>query len=120
MRVLRSKQKKQRRHQAQTFVEYTVLIGIVTGLLIAMSTMIRRGTQEMVKVVSDQIGNQLMADQSSDPEAGRLINTASDVFVDRDTKTQQRLDVVTYNFYRDITQINTTTITNSGFQPNPE
>lgn len=121
MRVLRSKSKKQRRRQqAQTFVEYTVLIGLVTGILIAMSTMIRRGTQEMVKVVSDQIGNQLLADQSPDPEAGRLLSAVSDVLVDRDTKTQQRLNVVTYNFYRDFTHTRSTTISNSGFQPSPD
>ena len=120
MRVLKLKRKKQRKQQAQTFVEYTVLIGVVTGILIAMSTMIRRGTQEMVKVVSDQIGNQMLADQNPDPQAGRLLNAISQTTVDRDMKTQQRLDIVTYNFYRDITHTGSTTVLNAGFRPTPE
>jgi len=109
-----------RRHSAQTFVEYTMLIGVVSALLIAMSTMVRRGVQEMVKVVSDQIGNQELADQNPDPQAGRLINILSDTFVDTDTKTQQRLDVITYNYHRDFTRTRSTTISNTGFRENPE
>jgi len=97
-----------------------MLIGVVSALLIAMSTMVRRGVQEMVKVVSDQIGNQELADQNPDPQAGRLINILSDTFVDTDTKTQQRLDVITYNYHRDFTRTRSTTISNTGFRENPE
>lgn len=52
--------------KAQIFLEYVMVIGAVVLIMFAMSTMLRRGTQGMVKVVADQIGDQINAEQKFD------------------------------------------------------
>ena len=64
---------KNRIQRAQTFVEYIVLIGVVTSLVVAMSPMVRRGAQSMVKLVADQVGVQREGDQQGG-ERGYLVN----------------------------------------------
>lgn len=49
--------------KAQTFLEYSAVLGIVTALLFAMNPLIKRTTQGMLKVVIDQVGIQENADQ---------------------------------------------------------
>jgi len=84
-----------RSHKAQTFIEYVLLFGVVTGLLIAMSPMIRRFSQAMIKVTADQIGNQRLSDQKGG-ESGYLIN----VYIKSDDEAyagrEDRLGVTTY------------------------
>lgn len=48
---------------AQIFLEYVLVVGAVVMVLFAMSTLIKRGAQGMIKVVADQIGNQVNAEQ---------------------------------------------------------
>ena len=62
---MRSRGKRYCRDSAQTFVEYTILLGIVVTVLLAMSPMLKRGSQGLVKTVADQIGNQQAADQEA-------------------------------------------------------
>ena len=50
----------------QTFIEYLMLIGVITGLLVAMSPLVRRFTQGMVKITADQVGNHYFSDQRQD------------------------------------------------------
>ena len=52
-----------RSRSGQTVVEYILLIGIVTVALTVMGPFFKRGLQSMVKVTSDQIGDQKNADQ---------------------------------------------------------
>ena len=47
----------------QIFLEYVIVIGAVVLIMFAMSTLIKRGTQGMVKVVADQVGSQINAEQ---------------------------------------------------------
>ena len=61
-----------RSRSGQTVVEYILLIGIVTVALTVMGPFFKRGLQSMVKVTSDQIGDQRNADQdivARDPAA---------------------------------------------------
>ena len=51
-------------NQAQIFLEYTIISGIVIMILLSMNTMIKRGIQGMVKSVADQIGLQINAEQN--------------------------------------------------------
>ena len=55
-----------RNQKAQIFLEYVIVIGSVILVIFAMSTLVKRGTQGMIKVVADQIGNQAEADQDFD------------------------------------------------------
>lgn len=47
----------------QSILEYIILIGIITISLYYMGPAIKRGTQSLVKVAADQIGNQAASDQ---------------------------------------------------------
>jgi len=49
--------------RGQSMLEYTIIVGIVTVVLYYMGTGIKRGMQSLVKVTSDQVGNQQNADQ---------------------------------------------------------
>jgi len=53
--------------KGQTVIEYIVLIGIITVALFYMGPLFKRGVQSLVKVTSDQIGNQEDADQEIAP-----------------------------------------------------
>lgn len=50
------------RRRGQTFVEYTLMIGIAIAVMLAVAPMIKRGTQGMVKVVADELGVQQNAE----------------------------------------------------------
>ncbi len=69
----------------QTIIEYIVLIGIITVALFYMGPLFKRGVQTLVKVTSDQIGNQQNADQdfvnADDPGAtgGYLVGSYTGV-----------------------------------------
>lgn len=97
--------------RGQTLVEYSILIGIAIAVLFVMSPMIKRITQSMVKVVSDEVGFQHEADQGN-REDGGLINTLSRAESDR---AQQRLEWVNatghsleYRYAEDQTTFTTT------------
>jgi len=55
-----------RNQKAQIFLEYLLVIGAVVMIMFAMSMLIKRGTQGMIKVVADQIGDQINAEQNFD------------------------------------------------------
>ena len=55
----------------QTIVEYTFLIGIVIAIVVAMSPMVKRSSQAMVKVVADEVGLQRESEQ------GMIYSTAN-------------------------------------------
>ncbi len=50
-------------NRAQSFLEYSMVIGLVVAILIAMTPFIRRTLQGMVRLTADQIGNQTDSDQ---------------------------------------------------------
>lgn len=49
--------------KGQNIVEYTLLFGIIIAAIVAMSPMIKRTSQAMVKLVADQVGEQKNAEQ---------------------------------------------------------
>ena len=58
-------------------LEYFMLISIVTALAVAMTPMIKRFSQSMVKLAADQIGTQDGSDQQT--ARGYLTNSESDI-----------------------------------------
>jgi len=62
------------RQHAQTFVEYTLVLGLIAAIFMAMSPMIKRASQGMVKVVADQIGAQENAEQSGNLSAWLVLD----------------------------------------------
>ena len=103
------------RRTGQTFLEYTLLFGILVAVLVAMSPLIRRGAQSMVKVVADQVGNQLEAEQRGG-EAGHLISSNTLQAFSRETIKGDRIYSPSY-VYDDTTRTSTNVLLNQGFTP---
>ena len=80
---------------AQTFVEYTLLIGAVVALLIAMMPMLRRSSQAMVQVVADQVGVQSGAEQEKSDD-GYFLGSNATTYSQTHRYTKERLGTTTY------------------------
>ncbi len=105
-------------NKAQTIVEYTMVIGVVMLILIAMNPLIRRGIQGMIVVAADQIGVQNRSDQDG------YFNIETDGYMKSShTMSHTILNKViiedfgrtTYN-YDDESTTGVTTITDQGFR----
>lgn len=101
--------------QGQTFVEYTVILGVVTVVLFAMSPMVKRALQGLIKVVADQVGVQQNSDQPFD-ESGHLESSYTVTRAVQDKATQDLLGITNY-IYADATYTNTRALINLGFTP---
>ena len=99
--------------QAQIFLEYTVICGVVVLVLISMNTMIKRGIQGMVKSVADQIGNQASAEQKFD-DSGHMESQYTSTRASTDKTTRELFGVTNY-IYGDVVTSDTATATNLGF-----
>lgn len=105
--------------EAQTFLEYTLVIGVIVTILMAMSPMIRRATQGMIKVTSDLVGCQENSEQLGG-EFGHLINSYYITRAEMPVRTQQRLGVTNYIF-EDVTVVTNSSVSmNSGFTESPD
>lgn len=83
--------------KAQSFLEYTIVVSTVVLILFAMNTMIKRGTQGMIKVVADQIGLQENGDQRFDA-SGYLENSYTSVRTSIDKLTTETPGIIGYVF----------------------
>lgn len=99
--------------KAQIFLEYVIVIGVVTLIIIAMSAMIKRGTQGMIKVVADQIGNQINAEQQFDEDS--FLESAYTSTRTSIGKTKTELIGVTTYAFDDATSIRSNTQIRMGF-----
>lgn len=101
-------------------VEYSIVLGIVLTVVIAMTPMIKRAGQGMIKFAADQIGNQAEGDQRS-----FYANAVSDSRLDwAYTKTGATVDKTTTQFlgatdysYADSIDIDSEQQSNLGFTP---
>jgi len=102
---------------AQTIVEYTFLLGIIFAIFMALSPMIRRTSQGMVKIMADQVGLQINSEQIGG-KAGKLINMTIDS-KRSDSKTKAE-DFGTTTYVIDRSQdTKTATYSNVGFIEKP-
>lgn len=90
------------------------MISLVTAVMVAMSTMVRRSTQSMVKSVADQIGFQQNAEQEGG-DSGHLVNMTARMRRDQRRGIRDRLGNVTYS-YDDRDSGETFVLTNLGAQ----
>lgn len=84
--------------KAQTFIEYILVISIVTAILIAMSTMLRRTVQGMVKAVADQVGFQQNAEQQKGSATGYVGDIKIYSQKDQQKQVRDRLGNITYSY----------------------
>ena len=99
--------------QAQIFLEYTVVCGVVIMILISMNMTIKRGIQGMIKSAADQIGDQANSDQKFD-ETGHMERQYTSTRVSSDKTTRDLVGVTNY-IYADVILSSTTTVVNLGF-----
>jgi len=99
--------------RAQTMLEYLTLIGLVTVVLITMTTPVKRGIQLMVKVVADQIGVQKDSDQKKTDD-GYLKEAWTISRADIEKETKERIGSINYIF-DDTIKTDSVTISNLGF-----
>ena len=103
--------------KAQTFVEYTTLLGVIATIMIAMSPMVKRMTQGMVKVAADMVGCQENAEQIAD-DSGYMEGYNAFISRNRQAHTQERLGETYYVYDRDSVRTDSKQVTNSGFRKN--
>ncbi len=100
--------------KGQTFVEYTLLFGVVIALLIAMTPLVKRGIQSMVKVVADQVGNQTQSDQTGG-KSGQLDNSYTITRMNSIKNIGEQNGVITYNFIKEEVTRESNVFLNQGF-----
>lgn len=106
--------KSKKRLHGQGVLEYVLLVGIVVVALIAMTQVIKRATQSLIRSGFAQIGAQVNADQSFSNRAGFL--NAQDSFTSDDNQRQvvDRVGILNY-IHLDRSNTNTNTLVNLGF-----
>lgn len=107
-----------RTKKAQTVIEYTLLLAVFISIVMAMSTMIRRAGEGMVKVVADHVGSQADSEGMGN-EYGHLINSRSYVRSESDKTVRERLGATEYGYDNDYTQASSIVTMNQGFVETP-
>lgn len=100
----------------QVFLEYMLLIGIVIGVMIAMTPFVKRMSQSMVKLAADQIGNQREAEQDAG-DRGYLVNSYTASRANRDFRKRERLGTTTFNYVTERMEADSESFSNLGFSP---
>lgn len=104
--------------KAQSFTEYTILISIIVMVLFAMSTMMKRGVQGMIKIAADQVGNQKEGDQMFDDD-GHLQSS----YTTMRANSEKQIDEVPYGAktysFKDIVSLSSNVSINLGFSAEP-
>jgi hypothetical protein len=90
--------KAKRAPAGQVFLEYVIVVGVIVLIMFAMSTLIKRGAQGMVKVMADQIGNQINAEQQFDGNGGFLESSFSSTRSSSNKNKTEFVGDTTYTF----------------------
>ena len=101
---------------AQTVIEYVLLIGIVTMALVYMGTDFKRGLQSVVKVTADQLGNQADSDQDSSKQTqqGFLTNSISNSWQSHQLMRTEYIGAITTQ-EGDFSESTTNSLSNQSF-----
>ncbi len=98
---------------AQSMIEYILLVGIVTIVLIYMGTDFKRGLQSVVKTTADQMGTQANSDQDFNSTAGFLVNSITNASQSHGQLVKEYVGTITTQT-GDYTQVLTNTVTKAG------
>jgi uncharacterized protein (UPF0333 family) len=103
-------------NKGQLLAEYAIYVGIIVIVVIAMSPMIRRASQGMIRMTADQIGTQENSDLSAhaQEEDGYLIKSVTNVYASTNTLLEEVTGDIIYT-YDDETRMESNTRTNVGF-----
>jgi Flp pilus assembly pilin Flp len=95
-------------------MEYTMIVGVIVMVLMAMNMTIKRGIQGMIKTVADQVGTQVNAEQKFD-ETGHLERAYTSARSETD-KTREEFAGNTRYIYDDLVTTGSDSVNNLGFQ----
>ncbi len=99
---------------AQTFVEYTLLFGVIAAIFIALTPLIRRTSQAMIKLTTDQMGFQGEAEQIGG-KTGKLESAHILTKQTREKNTREFSGITKYTFVDDEVETSNNSISNLGF-----
>ncbi len=111
---MKLKKKNKKDLHGQGVLEYVLVVGIVVVALMAMTQMIKRGHQSLVRSAAAQLGAQVNADQSFGNTSGYLDSQNMLSYDDSQKQVVERVGII--NYVRD-SQTNTfaNSLTNMGF-----
>ncbi len=104
---------KHKEERGQTFLEYTLLFGIVVAIIVGLSPLMKRGIQATVKSVADQIGLQQCAEQKGGKE-GKVDYAFTDAKMRKQKTRIERVGNIMY-LYDDETSAGIEQLINSGY-----
>ncbi len=88
--------KSKKRLHGQGVLEYVLVVGIVVVALIAMTNVVKRGTQSLIRSGFAQIGAQVNADQSFSNKTGYLESQNSATADDNERQVVDRIGIINY------------------------
>ena len=84
--------------RAQSLLEYLMILGVVTAVLVAFGPLFKRGIQAVLRLTADQLQTQANAEQKVTPTSGYLIDQFSLSDVDNNKIKVEYLGDTSYNF----------------------
>ena len=102
--------------KAQSLIEYSIVIGIISIVLVSMNPFLKRAYQGMIKTVADQIGIQRAADQGFNQQerGGYMKESYARTDAVSDKTTTHIVGTMNY-IYGDSTRTDSATISDLGF-----
>ena len=102
--------------KAQSLIEYSIVIGIISVILVAMTPFLKRPYQGMIKTVADQIGIQKAADQGfNQQERGGYLKESYIQTSAVSDKTTNHIIGNTIYIYGGSTRTESSTVSDLGF-----
>ena len=95
-------------------MEYVLVVGIVVVALIAMTQVIKRGSQSLIRSAAAQLGTQRDADQSFSNTTGYLDSQNSTTTDDNQKQVIERIGIINY-VQDDRSDLMVNAVTNMGF-----
>lgn len=99
---------------AQSMLEYMIIIGVVTVVLVALGPLFKRGIQAVVRLVADQLQTQANAEQKVTETSGYLVNQYSSSNATREKIRTDNLGDIQYD-YNDQDMTLSNSVANLGF-----
>ena len=86
------------KNDAQSLLEYLMILGVVIAVLVAFGPLFKRGIQAVVRLTADQLQTQANAEQKVTSTSGYLIDQFSLSDIDNNKNRVEYLGDTSYNF----------------------
>ena len=99
---------------AQTIIEYSIVLSLVVVIIFSMTPVVKRSTQGMIKFVADLVGVQQNGDQLFGANTGELEESYIATRTRLDTVRRELVGTINY-VYGDVTLTSSNALINLGF-----